>query len=358
MLSDLRLPPRRTGGDLALIARLERELDTVLEPLLPRDRPLALIDFPNHGNVGDVLIWLGERRWLSRHGYEVAYVADQRSYSARVLRRRIGRGPVLIHGGGNLGDVWPQWQRFRERVVAELHDHRVIQLPQSVHFATAEGTRRAAAALGAHPDLHVLCRDAESVAFVRERLGCAAAPAPDMAFALGPLRRAGEPDADVLVLSRTDAERTAAALNMPGALVTDWTTESPDDLGWSRSWETWQRRTWNVGRRLHHPTPQTLLAMRALGGAYEWLARDRARFGRRLLSRGRVVLTDRLHAHVLALLLGVPNVVVDTGYGKLTRFVTAWTRESELSRLAGGAASGRELADALLARRAGGPRAA
>ena len=348
MLADLLLPARSTGLDLDLIASLQADIDRRLAPLLEPGRPVALIDFPNHGNVGDVLIWLGERRWLRRHGIEVAYVADQRSYSPAVLRRRIGRSTVLIHGGGNLGDVWPQWQRFRERVVAELRDQRVVQLPQSVHFATEDGTRRAAAALGGHPDLHVLCRDEPSVAFVRERLGVRAELTPDMAFALGPLRRLGEPDTGLLVLSRTDAERTSDALTAGDALVTDWTTQGPDDIGWSRAWESLQRRSWNVGARMHRPTPQTLLALRGLGVAYEWLARDRARFGRRLLSRGRVVLTDRLHAHVLSLLLGIPNVVVDTGYGKLTRFVGAWTASSSLSRLAASHEEGERLARELL----------
>jgi pyruvyl transferase EpsO len=38
-----------------------------------------------------------------------------------------------------------------------------------------------------------------------------------------------------------------------------------------------------------------------------------------------VVVTDRLHAHLLSLLLGIPHAVLDNSYGKLSRFLDAWT---------------------------------
>jgi exopolysaccharide biosynthesis predicted pyruvyltransferase EpsI len=337
VISDLRLPRRTSGPDLELIAGLQDELTRRVAPLIPRDRRVALIDFPNHGNVGDALIWLGQRRWLRDHDYDVAYVCDQRSYSPHMLRKRIGNGTVLVCGGGNFGDLWPQWQEFRERVVADMLDQRIVQLPQSIHFREEGNARRAAAVFDAHPDLHLLLRDEASLAFARERFAAASALCPDFAFGLGPLARPAEPDLDLLVLSRTDAERTAEALDGGGAaraFVTDWTVEGPQDTGYSKTWERLQHHSWHFGRRLNRPTPQTTLALDGLGVVYEWLARDRARFGKALLSRGRVVLTDRLHGHVLALLLGIPNVVLDTGYGKIARFVEAWTAEPAASRIA------------------------
>ena len=37
----------------------------VLDPLIPRGSQVALFDFPNHSNVGDSAIWLGEQAYLS-----------------------------------------------------------------------------------------------------------------------------------------------------------------------------------------------------------------------------------------------------------------------------------------------------
>jgi pyruvyl transferase EpsO len=54
-------------------------------------------------------------------------------------------------------------------------------------------------------------------------------------------------------------------------------------------------------------------------------ARQRLRAGCHLLSRGRVVITDRLHAHILCLLHGIPHVLLDNSYGKVRRVHETWT---------------------------------
>ncbi|MEG8022012.1 polysaccharide pyruvyl transferase family protein [Sphingomonas aerolata] len=63
---------------------------------------------------------------------------------------------------------------------------------------------------------------------------------------------------------------------------------------------------------------------------YERLARARVARGLTLLSRGRQIVTDRLHAHILALLLGIPHVALDNEYGKLSAYIAAWTAPSPL----------------------------
>ena len=45
----------------------------------------------------------------------------------------------------------------------------------------------------------------------------------------------------------------------------------------------------------------------------------------RFLSRGRVVVTDRLHGHILSVLLNKPNVILDNSYQKLSTYHAAWT---------------------------------
>ena len=67
---------------------------------------------------------------------------------------------------------------------------------------------------------------------------------------------------------------------------------------------------------------------RALGAAYDVQARRRLRVGCRLLARGKVVITDRLHAHVLCLLLGIPHVLLDNNYGKVRRVHETWTADA------------------------------
>ena len=89
-----------------------------------------------HGNVGDSAIWLGERTLLRDAGVTVAYACDLQSFSAAELAERVpaGTGTTFVHGGGNLGDLWPRHQVLRERVISAFPNHRIVQLPQSVHF--------------------------------------------------------------------------------------------------------------------------------------------------------------------------------------------------------------------------------
>jgi exopolysaccharide biosynthesis predicted pyruvyltransferase EpsI len=45
----------------------------------------------------------------------------------------------------------------------------------------------------------------------------------------------------------------------------------------------------------------------------------------RFLSQGRAVVTDRLHGHILSLLLDLPHVVLDNRIGKLRSYYETWT---------------------------------
>ncbi len=66
--------------------------------------------------------------------------------------------------------------------------------------------------------------------------------------------------------------------------------------------------------------------------SYTALARQRLRFGTQLLGSARTVVTDRLHGHILAFLLGVPHVLLNNSYGKNRDFYETWTHSCDLVR--------------------------
>ncbi len=45
-------------------------------------------------------------------------------------------------------------------------------------------------------------------------------------------------------------------------------------------------------------------------------------------SRGRVVVTDRLHGHIFCILMGIPHVILDNSYGKLMSFHQTYTYDA------------------------------
>jgi len=56
------------------------------------------------------------------------------------------------------------------------------------------------------------------------------------------------------------------------------------------------------------------------------LAHARMMRGVNLLDTGRVVIADRLHVHILSILMEKPHVLIDNRYRKLGTFHEAWTK--------------------------------
>jgi exopolysaccharide biosynthesis predicted pyruvyltransferase EpsI len=341
-------PVERAGtevstGDRAAVATLSATALAKLRPFVEKGQACALLDFPNYGNVGDSAIWLGERALLGRLGARVSYATDPASFRADRLRASVGSGPIFLQGGGNLGDLWPELQAFREEVIAAFPDNPIVQLPQSIHFTDRQSLERARRVFAAHPRFTLLVRDRRSLAIAREELARGAELCPDMAFGLGPLRPSRRPVDDVVSLVRRDDREAAGAragIHAAHGLVVDW---SEDDDVTAR----WRGRIRRVMR------PRLLRgSWRHAVHVYDALARWRLQAGVRLLSGGRVVLTDRLHGHILCVLLGIPHVAMDNAYGKISSFIDTWTSGLPFVRFADSPERARSLVRELLEDRA------
>jgi exopolysaccharide biosynthesis predicted pyruvyltransferase EpsI len=301
---------------------LERLRARVIEELADlAGQPFALVDFPDHANVGDSAIWLGETSFFrSQHRSEPRYVASISAFSGAALSGAHPDGPILIHGGGNFGDLWPRHQEFRERLLERFPDRPIVQLAQTVHYRNPAAADRTARAIARHGNVRLLVRDQASLEYAVQRFDCLVRLCPDMALCLGGLRRTGEPQVDVLCLLRTDRERTVAAPAARAGLrmrVADW-------LGEARLPVYLDQLAAAATRLRSRPLPRGGLRL----ARYDAAATARVARGCRLLSSGRVVITDRLHAHLLCLLMGIPHGVLDNSYGKLARFLDTWTGEA------------------------------
>jgi pyruvyl transferase EpsO len=281
------------------------------------ETPFALVDFPDHPNVGDSAIWLGTTRYFrDRRGMRPRYVASTAAFSEAALRAALPKGPIFVHGGGNFGDLWPRHHEFRLLLLERFPDREIVQLPQSIHFDDPARTAETARAIARHRNFKLFVRDRPSYDFAAARFDCETTLCPDMALFLGPLVRSSA-EVDVLHLRRTDKERaTQRAMEGTGYTlrVTDWLDEGRLSLQGAKLLRA--VRELAAGRRERQALRSAL---------YDTAAHARLRRGCRLLSSGQVVVTDRLHAHILCLLLGIPHAVLDNSYGKLTRFLDAWT---------------------------------
>lgn len=307
---------RKSQADVraVLLDQLRREIAAVLDPLIPESSRCALVDFPAHPNVGDSSIWLGERAYLRDRRVTVAYTCDMKNYRKADLSRVLDdRCTILIHGGGNFGDLWPHHQAFRLRVMRDWPGHRIIQLPQTMHFQRTEAREETRQTIEAQGNFHFIARDRASYEAYRQHVSAASSLAPDMALSLGNQPEHGVPSRDFFWLRRSDKESQGTTAELVSGITTeDWVRDGAWLRRLSGSRTNWKRRWWSP-RRLEP-------------AFYDTFARARLRRGYRTLRQGRVIITDRLHGHILCLLAGMPNVLIDNNYGKNRGFYLTWSK--------------------------------
>lgn len=302
--------------------------------IVPTTRPVVYLDYPVHNNVGDLLIHQGADAFLEDYGYEVLGRFSMHDFSRRsgdveatvVLKPSIHdldtllarSGAVLVlHGGGNFGDIWPQFQKFRELIIERYRNTPIVIFPQSIHFSSAEAGKRAAGVLAAHKQLFIFVRDEESLAFVYDG-GLVGEILPDMAHQLwGRPEFTSDAGSGTLVLRRRDRERDAQA-----AQTTDHFDWDELNRGASRFLLRALRKWQTVDNPLRYIVPNYVL----------WrLYRDHLvrRAVERFRSYARID-TDRLHGVILGALMSKQVRYGEASYGKLQRYAGLWFTGSSL----------------------------
>ena len=336
----------------ATTLELQRELDDALAALIPRGTELAFLNFPNIANPGDSAIYLGARAALERIGARVVLTAAHNDYRRRLVADAVGpRGTIVIGGGGNFGDLYrkqPQ-QRVRRNVLKDFPEARIIQLPQAIHFEDPRRGRRFADLCRAHSGLTIMVRDSRSAERAAE-LGLDTIVCPDLVVALGPLERPAGPTRRVAWVLREDVERREG-LAAVGADARDWPAAAEQGDG-VRGLAL--RRDLALARglaRVRDRAPSRLRPALARGASsrYGPIARRRLRTALELAATGEVLVTDRLHGHLLACLMGIPNVVLDNSYGKNRGVFETWSHRYAIARFADDGTAASELAESLAA---------
>jgi pyruvyl transferase EpsO len=231
---------------------------------------------------------------------------------------RPGETVWLLHGGGNFGDLWSGHQAFREQVIVANPSNRIIGLPQTL-CASQDSLDRFAAIATAHNDLHLFWRDHVSFEAAKRNFDCHNYLCPDMAHFLWPI----EPDGSFrlaqkrdLFLIRRDRERSG---------LPPWVLSRRDEFV---DWRELIPPGYRLARRTIRVLDRVGGVLRTGVPAFELWSRAM----RRLLlhmagtfcSCDRIV-TSRLHAHILACLVGAKSLLIDNSYGKNRSYFEAWT---------------------------------
>lgn len=309
--------------------------------LIPRSRPVVYLDYPVHTNIGDLLIERGTETFFEHLGYDLVAQRSAHDFGPRERRRVPRDATIVLHGGGNFGDLYGLHQPFREAVIAAFPDHRIVLLPQTLHFESTARLEAAAALFARHADLHVCLRDTVSLETYSRYFVNPVYLVPDMAHFLW--NTADVPDATpggrgTLLVARRDRESQGlAGLAGHGMRACDW----PDIVAETLVFRVLRKinvEHARLGGRLPVSRAWRAFIRRLVGQAFDAFGAYDA------------VVTNRLHAAIFGLLLGKPVTMSDNSYGKLSSYYNTWLRDVPGARLSGAErAAPREAAMAVLA---------
>lgn len=313
------------------IDSMQQTAKFILDKLIPRDAEIILLDYPNTTNVGDSLIWLGEIAYLRSRNLKIRYVCDSRNYDFERLKQVLNDNSiVLMHGGGNFGTVWEEIHTFRLKVIHELKSVPIIQLPQTIHFDSQDKVNEINEAIIEHGNYTLLVRGQFSYDFARSIFNTQVYLCPDMAFFIGAIENQSATNNSFVAVARTDCE-TSGALNLAlNTLKEEQEIKITDWLDPTFTEKFIHRIEIHTKRMRGFIDPHNLLLLKL----WNLLSRLRLKRGIDILGSANTVVTDRLHVHILSILLNKPHIMVDNNYGKLKRFYETWTYRCALVKYA------------------------
>lgn len=303
--------PERYKGPV--LAALRPAAHPELEPWRGRKKVvLALAGF--YQNLGDMALTYAQKRFIEQTlpDYEVLLFPSTATYGQmKALKRVVGPDDIITTiGGGNMDDIYPSLENARRFIVRSFPKHPIVSFPQTMAFSDTPGgqraLRRSARTYRAHRHLTVFARERESLDRMKSSLrGVRAACTPDSVLSLtyeGPDHdRAG-----ILVSLRSDKEGTLSKRNHED-LFRLLERKSDDIL---------VRDTVDVALADCQPATyeQTLKAF--------WS----------LMSSRRVMVTDRLHGMIFAVLTRTPVMVFSNSNHKIRGTYDAWLKDHSYVR--------------------------
>jgi pyruvyl transferase EpsO len=330
--------PDIEDGWIQCIKDIQEEIESLYADLFNEKKFLEsdviYIDPAQHGNLGDAFIVEGTHRLLARLGISPYNIYTCRESQAR-LRGQCDYTPwlkkdkfiAIWHGGGNWGDGWDFVQRPRIASMKKLitkSNATIISFPQSMYyvkeeiqFDDAEKLNRWIQETNTSSKLVLSFRQENQIELAKSLYPRADVRlVPDIAFMIGPLLTPKKiwtssedslvvPSVDILFVLRTDKESSRGGMSVDMAL--DTLRQRSPELGPILDNLNYKITDWG-GYKDVYPVKnlKEADAMLKVEGA------------RNLLALGKVIVSDRLHCSILALLMHKPHVFIEQSYGKIS----------------------------------------
>jgi exopolysaccharide biosynthesis predicted pyruvyltransferase EpsI len=296
--------------DAAQMAQQARAIRECLDRHIPEGEPVALLQFPYDFNVGNHMMWVAALDYLKQRNAPIAYTAHGHNLDLQEMIRAVGGGTILFSGGVTVSRLWPRHVEVKRIIAEACPNNRLVSLPSTMLFVDDEDRREASTIFGNHRNTVLLARDPVSAESARKVFpgNVQVEAVHDSALLLPPQPRRAAPDHDVIWLARDDLEGVGS-LAPNDVQVFDWTHDDPAGMR-----ILFAGRLFSRVRKLA-PTLRSI-ANRQIAGSYDRFARYVLASGNRKLDTGKVLVTDRMHPHILCALRSQHSVLLPDRFGK------------------------------------------
>lgn len=305
------------------ILQLRSLIQDRLTPLITHDyRYLMMCD---HQNIGDTLIMKGEFDFLSTiknakcKEYTTMWSFENRHPS-------IPKDDLLImRGSGSFGDIWPTAPAFWKFVMKNYPENPILFMPQTIHFDDESKLIEMADLINKRKKIILCVRDKESFDIAQKFFNCDSYLVPDMAFYMNvkfPNPPHGNNPHKTLLVKRKDKESKSSSLidnllTQKDIVISDWPTFN--------SCSKIEKFKHNL---LGHKLYKFYDAFtRRIYSAYI------IQHGINFLKPFSKVYATRMHAGILALMMGKEAVFIDNSYGKLRKVYETWLSDEKKASL-------------------------
>ncbi len=273
------------------------------------DKCYVLIGTPLHGNLGDQALVLGELNFFhdKMKGFKLIDIPSEIfQQNTKKFSRIIGKKTILIHAGGFLGDTWINEERMVRTVIQSFPNNKIIILPQTIYFSnTSDGIQEQMISeqiYNEHSNLVICTREETSfnlakIMFPKKK----ALLTPDMALYLKPCTREKSKKIALLCL-RFDIE----------GILSDYEKKSLEESLKKYEFSDIKYSDTVIKRKI-----------------YPFMRKYEVTKKLKEFSQAKLVVTDRLHGMIFALLTGTPCIVLPNYNYKISG-VYQWIKKSNI----------------------------
>lgn len=308
-----------------IIGNLKLKIDKSLSNILLKK--CLLLDAPFHENVGDILIYEGEMSLFKKYNIDLVGTFSYKTFTHIKIDTDTF---IAIHGGGNMGDIYPEHLKFLESILLLYPNNRIIVFPQTFYFQNKDEENRILSNLSRFENLYICSRDTRSYNIVSKYFKNPGQSllVPDMAFFIDRnelLKSVETTTKKVLFIKRVDAEQTNRnnITNNISVNISDWPS-------------------------FQHSIKKASLIAKILNNLYDKLeikiirhlinivwnkyfpihCRLMVEEGVKFISPYETIHTTRLHGAILSILLDKDVYIYDNSYGKNFYFYDTWLKNN------------------------------